>query len=202
MKIITKFCVAFFLVPNNVARVLVCLCSLVLMLSGDVEINTVSLSKCKEYFSIYHWNLNSMYIYDYFKLLILKAYIFDIICLSETYLDSTTATDVTNYKFPGTFWFVLTILVIQNMEESVFLKECLTVKSYKYWLFTRMSEFELQISYRICNFVALDRSQSQSQDDLETFAVLNVLSNFIPHKTILWDDKNPPLFNSQIKSLL
>ena len=44
-----------------------------------------------------------MYIYDYFKLLILKAYIFDIICLSEAYLDSTTATDVTNYKFPGTF---------------------------------------------------------------------------------------------------
>ena len=71
------------------------------------------------------------------------------------------------------------------MEESVFLKECLTVKSYKYWLFTQMSEFELQISYRICNFVALDRSQSQSQDDPETFAVLNVLSDFIPHKTIL-----------------
>ena len=73
------------------------------MLSGDVEINTVSLSKCKECFSIYHWNLNSMYVYDYFKLLILKAYIFDIICLPETYLDSTTATDVTNYKFPGKF---------------------------------------------------------------------------------------------------
>ena len=44
-----------------------------------------------------------MYVYDYFKLLILKAYIFDTICLPETYLDSTTATDVTNYKFPGKF---------------------------------------------------------------------------------------------------
>ena len=32
-------------------------------------------------------------------------------------------------------------------------------------------------------------------------SVLNVLSNFIPHETILCDDKNPPWFNSRIKSL-
>ena len=33
-------------------------------------------------------------------------------------------------------------------------------------------------------------------------SVLNVLSNFIPHKTILCDDQDPPWFNSRIKSLL
>ena len=33
-------------------------------------------------------------------------------------------------------------------------------------------------------------------------SVLNVLSNFIPHETIFCDDKDPPWFNSQIKSLL
>ena len=33
-------------------------------------------------------------------------------------------------------------------------------------------------------------------------SVLNVLSNFIPHETILCDDKDPPWFNSRIKSLL
>ena len=32
--------------------------------------------------------------------------------------------------------------------------------------------------------------------------VLDVLSNFIPHKTILWDDKDLLWFNSPIKSLL
>ena len=32
--------------------------------------------------------------------------------------------------------------------------------------------------------------------------VLNVLSNFIPCETILCDDKDPPWFNSRIKSLL
>ena len=33
-------------------------------------------------------------------------------------------------------------------------------------------------------------------------SVLNVLSNFIPHEIILRDDKDPPWFNSRIKSLL
>ena len=33
-------------------------------------------------------------------------------------------------------------------------------------------------------------------------SILNVLSNFIPHETILCDDKNSPWFNSRTKSLL
>ena len=104
-KIITKFCVPFFLFHNIVARVIVCLYSLLLMLSGDVEINPGPLSNCKEYFSICHWNLNSIFAHDYSKLFLLKAYIilhkFDIICLSETYLDSTTPKDDDKLQIPG-----------------------------------------------------------------------------------------------------
>ena len=33
-------------------------------------------------------------------------------------------------------------------------------------------------------------------------SVLNVLSNFIPHETILCNDKDPLWFNSQVESLL
>ena len=33
-------------------------------------------------------------------------------------------------------------------------------------------------------------------------AILNVLSNYIPHETLTCDDKDPPWFNSRIKSLL
>ena len=94
LKITAKFCVPFFLFHNIGARILVCLCSLLLMLSGDVEINPGPLSNCKEYFSIYHWNLNYISAHDCSKLILLKGYImlhiFDIICLSQTYLDSTT----------------------------------------------------------------------------------------------------------------
>ena len=32
--------------------------------------------------------------------------------------------------------------------------------------------------------------------------ILNVLSNYIPHETLTCDDKYPPWFNSQVKSLL
>ena len=67
------------------------------MLSGGVEINPGPLSNCKEYFSICHWNLNSISARNYSKLFLLKAYIIfhklDIICLSETYLDSTIPND-------------------------------------------------------------------------------------------------------------
>ena len=30
--------------------------------------------------------------------------------------------------------------------------------------------------------------------------VLNILSNFIPHKVIVYDDKNPPWFNGKIRT--
>ena len=108
LKITTKFCLPFFLFHNIVARVLVCFYSLLLMSGGDVEINPGSLSNCKEYFSICHWNLNSISAHDYSKLFLLKAYVilhkFDIICLSETYLDSLLIlfpTMMINYKSLG-----------------------------------------------------------------------------------------------------
>ena len=97
MKITAKFCVSFFLFHNIVARVLVCLYRVLLMLSGDVEINPGPFSNSKEYLSIWHWNLNIISAHDYSKLFLLKAYIilhrFDIICLSETYRHSTIPND-------------------------------------------------------------------------------------------------------------
>ena len=33
-------------------------------------------------------------------------------------------------------------------------------------------------------------------------AILNILKNFIPHETIVCDDKNPPCFIKRIKSLI
>ena len=74
LKIITNFCVWFFLFLNIVAPLLLCLCSLLLTFSGDVETNPGPLSNCKEYFSICNWNLNSVFAHDYSKLFLLKAY--------------------------------------------------------------------------------------------------------------------------------
>ena len=95
----------FFLFHNIVARVIVCLYSLLLILSGDAEINPGSLSSFQKIFPICHWNVNGISAHDYSKSFLLKAHIilhqFDIICLSETYLDSTISNDDDILQTPG-----------------------------------------------------------------------------------------------------
>ena len=62
---------------------------LLVPLSGNIEVNPGPNHKPNEALSICHWNLNGISA----KLHLLKAYVtvhkFDIICLSETYLDSS-----------------------------------------------------------------------------------------------------------------
>ena len=60
----------------------------------DVELNPgPKNTKSSSYFSLCHWNLNSFPPHDFSKLSLIEAYIthlnFDMICLSETYLDSS-----------------------------------------------------------------------------------------------------------------
>ena len=100
--------VCHFSVPQYWCARSSCLYSLLLILSGDVEINPGPLNNCKEYFSICHWNFNSISahgFYDYSWLFLLKVYIvlhkFDFICLSETCLDSTIPYDDDKLQIPG-----------------------------------------------------------------------------------------------------
>ena len=90
-------------------------CSLLLILSGDVEINPEVLQRiflnvplesqqhiCHDYSKLF------LSAHDYSKLFLLKAYImlpkFDIIYLSETYLDSISPTDDDKLQTPGYTW--------------------------------------------------------------------------------------------------
>ena len=67
------------------------LLSILIMLCGDVKINPGPKTISQEGFSVCHWNPNSTIAHSFTKILILKAYVvihkFEIICLSETYLD-------------------------------------------------------------------------------------------------------------------
>ena len=67
--------------------------SLVIKRSGDFEENPGPKPNSCECLSICHWNLNRISAHNYIKLSVLRAYIsinkIDIICLSETYLDSS-----------------------------------------------------------------------------------------------------------------
>ena len=76
-----------------------------LLLCGDVELNLGSNQNTAKKLSIWHWNLNSIAVHNFVKLVLLKAYNsiykFDIICLSETYLDSSILHNDSNLEIPG-----------------------------------------------------------------------------------------------------
>ena len=69
--------------------------------SGDIKENPGAKANFCDCLSICHWNLNSNII----KLSLLRAYIsikkIDLICLSETYLDSSIPSDDDNLELPG-----------------------------------------------------------------------------------------------------
>ena len=80
--------------------------SLLLILSNDVKLNPgpkKDSSKCN--FSIAYWNLNSTAAQNLIKLSQLEAYStmysYDLICLSETWLDSTTSIDSSDLSLKG-----------------------------------------------------------------------------------------------------
>ena len=72
--------------------------------SGDIEKNPGPKPSSYQNFSICHWNLNSISVHNFLKLPLLRAHItvhkFDVICLSETYLDSSILHDDKNLQIP------------------------------------------------------------------------------------------------------
>ena len=121
---------------------------------------------------------------------------FDIICLSETYLDSTVPLDndnlvisgynlirsdhPSNTKRGGVCLYYKNYLPLRVLNIS-YLKQCLN--------------FKLQIGDKSGTFIALYRSPSQSQDDFETFSgnfemTLETLAQKGSLLTLIIDDFN------------
>ena len=71
---------------------------LLLCSHGDIELNPGANKSKENNLSICHWNLNSITAHNFVKLSQLKAYIstykHDFICLSETYLGSSTPSNM------------------------------------------------------------------------------------------------------------
>ena len=76
-----------------------------LLLSGNIETNPGPKPGYLNSFSFCHWNLNSIAAHNFIKMSALQAFNainrFDIICLSETYLDNSYHTDYDQLTFPG-----------------------------------------------------------------------------------------------------
>ena len=73
------------------------------MICGDIEINPGP--RKDENLSICHWNLNSISAHNFVKFSSLQAFNsihnFDLICISETFLDSSVAIDDSDLNFNG-----------------------------------------------------------------------------------------------------
>ena len=74
-------------------------------LCGNVEENLGPKPSSNQSFSICHWNLDSISAHNYIKLSLLKVYLstnkFDVICISETYLDADTSHEDANPEIVG-----------------------------------------------------------------------------------------------------
>ena len=49
---------------------------------------------------------------------------------------------------------------------------------------------------------AFSKTNGNEKVDILNRTILNILSNFIPHETIVCNDKDPPWFNNRIKTLI
>ena len=78
---------------------------ILLLVSGDIDSNPGADPGYSNSFSFFHWNLNSIAAHNFIKMFLLHAdnaiHRFDIICLSETYLDNSYHTDDDQLTFPG-----------------------------------------------------------------------------------------------------
>ena len=120
LKPTTKLCILIFLFFNIFQIALAWLCSILVILSRDVEVNPEPKKKDKDCLSTCYSNLNSISAYDYSKLFLLNSYNsphkFDLICLSKTRLDSNTPIDDDNLESSG---YTLVTHLIANAEVSV-----------------------------------------------------------------------------------
>ena len=97
--------------------------SILIMLCGDAEINPGPKTISQQGFSVCHWNLNSIFLHNFAKICLLKAYVaihkFDIIYLSGAYLDSIYLITMTIWISMGATWYALIIYQTLNVEEFV-----------------------------------------------------------------------------------
>ena len=141
--------------------------SLAIKLSGDTEENPGPKANSCDCLYICHWNLNSTCAHIFIKLSLLRTYIsvnkIDIICLSETYLDSSIPPDDDNLELPE-YNLVRTDNPTNTKRGSVciYYHNSLPLKVIDIQFLNEYINFEIRISGKLRSFLCLDRSPSQT----------------------------------------
>ena len=142
------------------------LLSILITLCGDVESNPGPKTISQEGFSVRHWNLNNVSAHNFAKMLLLKAYVaihmFDIICLSGAYLDSSIPTSNYNLDING-----YNLVCSDHPSNTKHGGVCIYYRSYlplrvaNINYLNKFSVFDIKLGDKICSFIVLYRSSSQ-----------------------------------------
>ena len=143
--------------------------------SRDIEHNPGPKSNSCQSFSVCYWNLNSISAHNFIKMSLLKTYTatykLNVICLSETYLDSSISNDDDNLEIPG--YDLFRADHPSNTKRGgvcICYRNSLALKILNVQYLHECINFEIRIGGKLCRFVSVYRSPSQSQDDFESFA--------------------------------
>ena len=141
--------------------------------SGDVELNPGPKRIAGRTPSTCHWNLNSICAHNFARLYLLRAHEsvckFDIIWLSETCVDSSV--DDKSLEISGSY-LIHSDHPSKKKHDGIcnYYKNFLPLKVTDVCLLEKCIVFDLIISNKLCSFIALYRSPSQSQYDFATFS--------------------------------
>ena len=169
----------------------------IILLSCDIEISPGPKASSRECFSIYHWNLNSTSAQSYTKVSLLTAYNliqnFYIICVLETFLNPETSPNDPNLEISG--YNMYRADHPSNCKRGgvcIFCKAMIPLRVLNISILNEWINFEVSIANKICRFIHLYRSPSQTQDEFQIFRSnlelnLDSLSSCNPFLTIMID---------------
>ena len=147
---------------------------------GDIELNPGPSKSKGNTVSVCHWNLNSITAHDFSKLTQLKAYIstykYDFICLSKTFLDSSTPdnlVDIQGYNLVRTDH-------LDNTKRGgvcIYYKESLPVRVINLPYFKEALVLDMSFNIQKVIVSVIYRSLGQNSNQFELF--LSNLENFL-----------------------
>ena len=188
--------------PSKKAAVSVLIFTLLLLfISGDVELNpgpNKTNSSCK--FSVCHWNLNSLAARNFEMVGLLEAFNtinkFDIICVSESYLDSTFSSDNEDIDIKG--YKLVRADHPNNIKRGgacAYFRESLPVRVVRNHRLSECLILEINLKNKKGYLVSLYPSPNQNPDEFELFLtnLENLLADITsrnPHFMLFFGDFN------------
>ena len=175
---------------------------LLLLLGGNVHPNPgPTRKKDKDYnFSLCSWNVNSISVNNFSKLSLLSSYNsiyrYDLICLSETFLDSSFSTDNDRLSLDG--YDLIRADHPQDIKRNgvcVYMKNSLGAKICGLSKLKECIVIELNLNNKKGYVISLYRSPSQSIDEFEDFLLnldqtMHDISSLSPSFIIMLGDFN------------